>query len=196
MKETVTDKRAHDEQQKIGDAISQVLLSLGEDISRPGLLDTPKRVAKSLLDLTSGQAISPTDIVGDAIFPCESEGMILQKGVEFFSLCEHHLLPFFGQVHLAYVPNQKIIGLSKIGRIIDIFAKRLQVQENLTHQIASAIDYLLKPKGVAVFVEANHFCMMMRGVKKQGGVTITTEYAGEFKTDHVLRADFLRAIKK
>jgi GTP cyclohydrolase I len=179
----------------IARAISTVLSALGEDTSRSGLEDTPKRVATSLLDLTSGQGISPSDIVGDAIFPCDSQGMVLQKNIEFYSLCEHHLLPFFGRVHLAYLPNKRIIGLSKIGRIIDLFAKRLQVQENLTHQIATAIDNLLTPMGVAIMIEAHHFCMMMRGVNKQGASTTTSEFTGIFRNDHILRADFLHALK-
>ena len=118
------------------------------------------------------------------------------KDVEFYSLCEHHLLPFFGHVHVAYIPDQKIIGLSKVGRIIDVFAKRLQVQENLTHEIAESIDKLLKPKGIAVSIEAQHFCMMMRGIKKQGSVTQTNEYRGIFLEDINMRLEFLQAIKK
>lgn len=180
----------------ISDAVVKILEALKEDISRPGLKDTPKRVMKSLTYLTNGQHLTPSDVVGDAIFPCESQGMILQRDVEFYSLCEHHLLPFFGKVHLAYMPDNKIIGLSKIGRIIDVFAHRLQVQENLTHQLVTAIDQLLKPKGVAVIIEAQHFCMMMRGVKKQGNITQTSEYTGVFKEDHLLKTDFLQAIKK
>jgi GTP cyclohydrolase I len=192
---TCADEYKNDKQTKINKAISEILSALGEDISRPGLVDTPKRVAKSLIDLTCGQHMSPSDIVNNAIFPYKGDGMVLQKGIEFFSLCEHHLLPFFGKVYLAYMPNKNIIGLSKIGRIIDIFAKRLQVQENLTHQIASAIDNLLAPKGTAVLVEASHFCMMMRGVKKQGGSTMTSAFTGVFESNHVLRSDFLHAIK-
>ncbi len=177
-------------------SVLKILEALKEDTSRSGLKDTPDRVAKSLTYLTSGQHLTPADVVGDAIFPCESQGMILQKDVEFYSLCEHHLLPFFGKVHLAYMPDKRIIGLSKIGRIIDIFSRRLQVQENLCHQVASAIDSLLKPRGVAVIIEAQHFCMMMRGVKKQGNITETSEYTGVFATDHMLKADFLQAIKR
>lgn len=180
----------------ISGAIAKAITALGEDIARPGLVDTPKRVAESLLELTSGMTVSASDIVGNAIFPCDSDGMILQKGIEFSSLCEHHLLPFFGKVHVAYMPDKRIIGLSKVGRIIDVFAKRLQVQENLTHQIAHAIDNLLKPKGVAILIEAKHFCMMMRGVKKQGAHTKTCEYTGAFLTNAELRSDFLRSIKK
>lgn len=180
----------------IAAAMSHVLEALGEDLERPGLRETPMRVERSLRELTSGYGMSPADIVGDAIFACAAEGMILQKGIEFYSMCEHHLLPFFGEVHLAYLPDKKIIGLSKIGRLIDVFSKRLQVQENLTHQIVHTLTKLLQPKGVAIVVEAQHFCMMMRGVKKQSGLTITCDYTGEFKTDHMLRSNFLEAIKK
>jgi GTP cyclohydrolase I len=180
---------------EISDSVLSILKALKEDTSRPGLKDTPKRVSKSLTYLTNGQHLTASDVVGDAIFPCQSQGMILQKDVEFYSLCEHHLLPFFGKIHVAYLPDQKIIGLSKIGRIIDIFSRRLQVQENLTHQIAESIDQILKPRGVAVVIEAQHFCMMMRGVKKQGNLTHTSEYRKAFEHDHLLRADFLQAIK-
>lgn len=177
-------------------AVKEILSAVGENPGRPALIDTPDRVAKSLLELTSGYGVSASDLVKDAIFPCQSKGMVLQKGLEFYSLCEHHLLPFFGVVHVAYMPDQKIIGLSKVGRIIDVFAKRLQVQENLTHQIASSIQDLLKPKGVAVVVEAQHFCMMMRGLKKQGSFTQTSEYRGIFEDDAYLRRDFFQGIKK
>lgn len=178
------------------DAVAKILISLGENLDRPGLVETPRRVAEALLDLTSGNGIAASDLVNNAIFPCNSMGMVLQKEIEFYSLCEHHLLPFFGHVHVAYIPDQKIIGLSKVGRIIDIFAKRLQVQENLTHQILDSIHDLLKPKGIAVSIEAQHFCMMMRGIKKQGSITQTNEYRGLFEEDINLRLEFLRAIKK
>jgi GTP cyclohydrolase IA len=187
---------AKDKQKIISDAIKNIIFALGEDISRKGLNNTPLRVAKSLLYLTEGNGYTPLDVAGDALFPCESGGMILQKDIEFFSLCEHHLLPFFGHVHLAYLPQDKIIGLSKIGRIIDIFAKRLQVQENLTYQIAQAIHKLLKPKGVAITIEANHFCMMMRGIKKQKAMAVTSEFTGIFKNDGELRNEFFLNIKK
>lgn len=177
-------------------AITTILQELGESISRPGLKDTPRRVAKSLKDLTSGQLVRPSDVVGDGIFPCTSNGMVTQRHMEFYSLCEHHLLPFYGQVHVAYLPDQKIIGLSKIGRLVDVFAKRLQVQEYLTHQIAHALNDLIAPKGVAVVIEAHHFCMMMRGVKKQGAQTVTSEFLGAFSTDQTLRQDFLSSCKK
>ncbi len=183
-------------QETIKNAVSQILSSLGEDVQRPGLIETPKRVAKSLTELTSGYHFTAADVAGNAIFPCQSSGMVVQKNIEFYSLCEHHLLPFYGQIHVAYVPDRKIIGLSKVGRIIDIFSKRLQVQEHLNHEIAQALDDLLKPHGVAVCIEANHFCMMMRGVKKQSGLTSTSEYRGSFLTDPHMRKEFLDAIKK
>jgi GTP cyclohydrolase IA len=181
---------------RMSESVSSILSALGEDVMREGLKETPKRVAKSFLDLTAGYQFSVSDVVGDAIFPCQGEGMILQNGIEFFSLCEHHLLPFFGEVKVAYLPDRRIIGLSKIGRIIDIFAKRLQVQEHLNHQIADALDKILSPKGLAVVIEAKHFCMMMRGVKKQVANTLTSEFRGVFKTDPILRSDFLQTIKK
>lgn len=182
-------------QKNISRAICSMLQSLGEDLERPGLVDTPQRAAQAFLDLTSGSRTTPSDIMNGAVFPCQSSGMVVQKGIEFYSLCEHHLLPFFGRIHVAYLPDQKIIGLSKVGRIIDIFARRLQVQEMLTHQIAHAINDFVKPHGVAVVVEASHLCMMMRGVKKQGGLTLTSEYIGLFKNDLALRSEFAATIK-
>lgn len=175
-------------------AIKQVINLLGEDIHRPGLIDTPKRVKNSLVELTSGYRLTPLDVIGDAIFSTESEGMIIQKGIEFYSLCEHHMLPFFGQAHVAYMPSDRIVGLSKIGRLIDVFSRRLQVQENLTHQIAASLQKMIKPKGVAVMIEASHFCMMMRGVQKQNGRTITTEFTGVFKEDQHIKKEFFSSI--
>lgn len=180
-------------QQIIANAISEILDAVGENKHRTGLIDTPVRVAQSMFELTSGQGMTPADVIKDALFPTESSGMVLQRDLEFFSLCEHHLLPFSGKVHVAYLPDKKIIGLSKIPRIVDIFARRLQVQENLTHEIAHALNEILKPKGVAIIIEASHFCMMMRGVRKQSSVTITSEYLGEFLHNSDLRAEFLRS---
>jgi GTP cyclohydrolase IA len=179
----------------IENAVEQIIKALGEDNSRAGLKDTPKRVAKAFIEMTSGHKMTPADIVGNALFPCDSKGPIVIKDMEFYSLCEHHLLPFFGKIHIAYIPDKKIIGLSKIGRLIDVLAKRLQVQENLTHQIKMALETLIKPQGVAVVVDAHHFCMMMRGVKKQGAITTTWEYSGVFQDNDALRSDFLHAIK-
>ena len=177
------------------EAFTSILESLGENLDRPGLLRTPDRAAEALLDLTSGYKISPADIINNALFPSESTGMVIQRGLEFYSLCEHHLLPFFGRIHLAYLPDKNIIGLSKLGRIIDIFAKRLQVQETLTHQIAHALNNIIKPHGVAVIIEASHLCMMMRGVKKQGSFTITREYIGRFNDDPIVRSEIISAVK-
>lgn len=176
-------------------AFTVILESLGENLDRPGLARTPDRAAQALCDLTSGYKISPTDIINNALFPSQSSGMVVQRGLEFYSLCEHHLLPFFGRIHVAYLPDKNIIGLSKIGRIIDIFAKRLQVQEILTYQIAHAINNLVKPHGVAVIAEASHLCMMMRGIQKQGSMTLTSEYLGRFNDDTALRSEFISAVK-
>ncbi len=182
--------------ENIKKAVAEILSALGENTERTGLKNTPERVAKSLTELTSGYKITPRDILNDAIFPCQSTGMIMQKDIEFYSLCEHHLLPFFGHVHVAYLPNKKIIGLSKVGRIIDIFSKRLQVQEHLNHEIVTCLDEILEPEGVAVAIEATHFCMMMRGVRKQKSTTYTTEFRGAFSQNYELRQEFLSSIKK
>lgn len=176
-------------------AVEQILLSINEDPNRHGLKETPNRVAKSLKELTVGYGFSASDVVKDAIFLSNAKGLVVQKNIEFYSLCEHHLLPFFGHVHIAYLPDGKILGLSKLGKLVDIFSKRLQVQEDLTLQIATALNLVLKPKGVAVMIEAKHFCMMMRGVKKQQANTITSEYLGELKSDQTLFNEFLQAIK-
>lgn len=179
----------------IKSGVRDILLGIGEDIGRPGLIDTPKRVAKSFLELTKGMGVTANDAVEEALFPCSIKGVVLQKGLEFYSLCEHHLLPFFGQIHLAYIPDQKIIGLSKAGRVLDVFAQRLQVQENLTEEIATALMNILKPKGLAISIEAQHFCMMMRGIKKQNSATITTDFRGAFADNQELRQEFLVAIR-
>jgi len=180
---------------QISDSIHNILKLLGENLDRPGLIKTPTRAASALQDLTSGYRMSPTDILNNALFPCDSQGLVVQKDLEFYSLCEHHLLPFFGRIHVAYTPNKNIIGLSKIGRLIDIFSRRLQVQESLTHQITHAINNIVKPHGVAVIIEASHLCMMMRGVKKQNSLTLTSEYLGNLSTDPMLRSEFQAMIK-
>jgi GTP cyclohydrolase I len=173
----------------IEELVKNVLLEMGEDPTRDGLVETPSRVVKSYAELTQGYGKTAGDVIQGAIFACESEGLVLQKGTEFFSMCEHHLLPFFGQVHLAYIPNGKIVGLSKIGRLIDVFARRLQVQERLTDNIADALDKAINPKALIVKVEASHFCLMMRGVKKQNGKTITTGIRGSAVHDADLRRE-------
>ena len=165
---------------------------LGENPDREGLLRTPERVAKSLAWLTHGYELEAADVIGDAIFAEDHQNMVLVRDIEMYSLCEHHMLPFFGKVHIAYIPNGRIVGLSKLPRLVEVFARRLQVQERLTEQLADAIDDVLQPRGVGVVVEAVHLCMMMRGVEKQNSKTITSALRGEFRTCPMTRAEFLR----
>ena len=174
--------------------VRQMLVQLGEDPEREGLSRTPLRVAKAMDFLTSGYTMSLDEIVNNAVFENDADEMVLVKDVEFYSLCEHHMLPFFGKAHVAYMPNRRIIGLSKIARIVDLFSRRLQVQERLTNQIADAIEQVLAPHGVAVVMEASHFCMMMRGVQKQGSSMITSAMRGGFRTNASSRAEFLNLI--
>jgi GTP cyclohydrolase I len=176
----------------IAPLVSQLLAAMGEDPGREGLLKTPERVEKSLRWLTQGYAQSVHDAVGDAIFDESHQSMIMVRDIELYSLCEHHLLPFFGRAHVAYIPNGKIMGLSKAARIVDVFARRLQVQERLTDQIADAVMDVLAPHGVGVVVEAAHFCMMMRGVEKQNSRTVTSALRGIFRDDSKTRDEFLR----
>ena len=176
--------------------VKDILTSIQEDPTREGLIDTPKRYAKSMQFLTSGYRTSVKEIVGSALFASGSSEMVIVRDIELYSLCEHHLLPFFGKAHVAYIPNKKIIGLSKIPRIVDVFARRLQVQERLTAQIADALVEVLKPQGVAVVIEAAHFCMMMRGVEKQNSQTITSAMRGKYLTDATTRAEFLTLLRR
>ncbi len=165
---------------------------LGEDASRDGLIKTPERVARALTWLTRGYDMNVADVVGDAVFEEEHSSMVMVRDIELYSMCEHHMLPFFGKAHIAYIPNGRIVGLSKLPRIVDVFARRLQVQERLTEQIAEAIDAVLKPAGVGVVIECEHLCMMMRGVEKQNAKTITSALRGSFKNDAMTRDEFLR----
>jgi GTP cyclohydrolase I len=175
--------------------IREIIESFGEDPAREGLLDTPKRFAKSMGFLTSGYGFTAKDVVGSALFQAESAEMILVRDIELYSMCEHHMLPFFGKAHVAYIPNKKIIGLSKIPRIVDVYSRRLQVQERLTAQIADALMETLKPQGVAIVIEAAHFCMMMRGVEKQNSKTITSAMRGVFYSESDTRKEFLTLLK-
>ena len=173
----------------------KLLIALGEDPERNGLEKTPKRVAESYSFLTSGYNMNVKDVIGDAIFDTEGQEMVILKDIEVFSLCEHHLLPFFGKCHIAYLPKDKIIGLSKLSRIVNVFARRLQIQERLTAQIAQAIQDELNPYGVGVVMHARHLCMMMRGVEKQLPDSITSCMLGTFKTDPKTRSEFLDLLK-
>ena len=174
------------------DHVRRQLSLLGEDPAREGLLKTPERVATAMEWLTRGYGLTAEDVVGDAVFAEEHSNMVLVRDIEMYSLCEHHMLPFFGAVHIAYIPNGKIVGLSKLPRIVEVFARRLQVQERLTDQIATAIDEVLAPRGVGVVIEASHLCMMMRGVEKQGSKTITSALRGVFRDDGRTRDEFMR----
>jgi GTP cyclohydrolase IA len=165
---------------------------IGEEPDRPGLQKTPSRVATSLSWLTRGYGVSVQDVVGDAVFEEEHESMVMVRDIELYSMCEHHMLPFFGRAHIAYIPNGRIVGLSKLPRIVEIFARRLQVQERLTEQVAQAIEDVLHPRGVGVVIEAVHLCMMMRGVEKQNSRTITSALRGEFRDCPMTRDEFLR----
>ena len=179
-------------QASLSEIVEEMLLRIGEDPQRAGLLKTPERVDKSLRWLTRGYQLSVEGAVGDAIFEEKHESMVLVKDIEMYSLCEHHLLPFFGKVHVAYIPQNRIVGLSKLPRVVDIFARRLQVQERMTEQIAEALSEVLNPQGVGVIVEAYHLCMMMRGVEKQNSKTITSAMRGVFLEDMRTRDEFLR----
>ena len=177
------------------DLYHELIRRLGEDPTRDGLIDTPKRVEKSMDFLTRGYGQTVTEVLHNALFDVDYDEMVIVKDIEFFSLCEHHMLPFFGKVHLAYVPNGKVIGLSKTARLVDVFARRLQVQERLTSQVAGAIQEAIQPQGVAVIIEAQHLCMMMRGVEKQGSSTITSAMLGVFKTQQQTRNEFLSLVR-
>jgi GTP cyclohydrolase I len=172
-----------------------ILLELGEDPDRDGLDRTPHRVARSLRFLTKGYGEDPVTILNNALFDVTYDEMVLVKDIDFFSLCEHHMLPFFGRAHVAYIPNGKVVGLSKIPRLVEMFARRLQVQERLTMQVAETIEKVLAPKGVAVVVEAVHLCMMMRGVEQQNAFAITSSLKGSFQSDPKTRSEFMELIR-
>jgi GTP cyclohydrolase I len=173
-------------------AVRRQLELLGEDPDREGLLKTPSRVAKSLGWLTRGYALDARAVIGDALFEETHENMVMVRDIELYSMCEHHMLPFFGKAHIAYIPSGRIVGLSKLPRIVEMFARRLQVQERLTEQVAKAIEDVLAPRGVGVVIEAFHMCMMMRGVEKQNSRTITSALRGVFRDDAKTRDEFLR----
>ena len=178
------------------DLYREMLLRIGEDPNRDGLLETPKRMAKSMAYLTRGYTMDVSAVLHNALFDVDYDEMVIVKDIEFFSMCEHHLLPFFGKAHIAYVPNGKVIGLSKIPRLVNMFSRRLQVQERLTREIADAIEEAIVPQGVAIILEAQHLCMMMRGVEKQHSATVTSAMLGVFKTQLQTRNEFLSLVRR
>lgn len=178
------------------DTIRKMLEEMGEDSMREGLLKTPERVAKAYAFLTRGYREDPLAIINGALFTEENQEMVVVRDIDFYSLCEHHLLPFFGKCHVAYIPNHKIIGLSKLARLVEVYARRLQVQERLTKQIADTIQEVLDPLGVAVVMEAAHLCMQMRGVEKQNSVAVTSHMLGSFRDHAETRSEFLNLIHK
>ena len=175
-------------------AVKNILEHIGEDTSREGLIDTPKRVKKAWEFMCSGYEQNPQDIIKQALFTSSNDEMVVVKDIEFYSMCEHHMLPIIGKAHVAYIPNGKVIGLSKIPRVVDVFARRLQIQEQLTEQIASAINEAINPKGVAVMIDARHMCMEMRGVQKICSSTVTSALRGLFKKDKKTKDEFLSII--
>jgi GTP cyclohydrolase I len=175
--------------------VRAILEAVGEDPSRPGLVDTPDRVHRAMQWLTRGYQMTVADAVGGGVFEEAHENMVLVRDIEFYSMCEHHLLPFFGRAHVAYIPAGRIVGLSKIPRVVEVFARRLQVQERLTDQVADAIMDVLEPQGVGVVLDAVHLCMMMRGIEKQSSRTVTSSLRGVFKEDPRTREEFLRLVQ-
>jgi len=190
------DKKYDDQKTEVlSKHFEEVIKTLGEDADREGLKKTPERVAKAMQFLTSGNALNPDDIMAQAIFHEEYSEMVIVKDIEVYSLCEHHMLPFFGKAHVAYIPNGKIVGLSKIPRVVDAFSRRLQVQERLTLEIRDCIQRTLDPEGVAVVIEASHMCMQMRGVQKQNSVTTTSAFTGLFLKNDSTRKEFINLVQ-
>jgi GTP cyclohydrolase I len=181
--------------QPIAPLVKQILERLGEDAGRDGLARTPERVERALRFLTSGYAMDVNKVVNGALFAVKYDEMVIMKDIEFFSMCEHHMLPFFGKVHVAYIPRDRVIGLSKLPRLVDVFARRLQIQERMTQQIAQTIQELIDPVGVGVICEARHFCMMMRGVEKQHSGAVTSAMLGAFRDQKETRDEFLALVK-
>jgi len=185
-----------DPKQAIERAVHTTLKSIGEDPDRDGLQRTPNRVARMYDELTAGYKVDPVKLINDALFDVDYNEMVVVKDIDYYSMCEHHMLPFYGRAHLAYIPNGKVIGLSKLPRIVEMFARRLQVQERLTQEIADFIDEILQPQGVAVVIEGVHMCSVMRGVKKANASMVTSAFKGAFKNDKEVRLEFMRHIER
>ena len=183
-----------DTQTQMKDAYAAIIDAIGEDLSRPGLVDTPERAAKAFEFLTEGYHQDLSEVINEALFPSDSSEMVIVKDIELYSLCEHHLLPFVGKCHVAYIPNGKVLGLSKVARVVDMFARRLQIQENLATQIATTIEQVTGALGVGVIIEAKHMCMMMRGVEKQNSTMKTSAMLGVFRSAQATRSEFLSLI--
>lgn len=183
-----------DTQTQMKDAYATIIEAIGEDLSRPGLADTPERAAKAFEFLTEGYHQDLSEVINEALFPSDSSEMVIVKDIELYSLCEHHLLPFVGKCHVAYIPNGKVLGLSKVARVVDMFARRLQIQENLATQIATTIEQVTGALGVGVIIEAKHMCMMMRGVEKQNSTMKTSAMLGVFRSAQATRSEFLSLI--
>lgn len=191
----VIDIKKNTNEERIKNAVKEILCSVGENTEREGLLKTPLRVANSFAYLTKGYEEDPYEVINHALYDEQIDEMVIVKDIELFSLCEHHLLPFVGKAHVAYLPNKKVIGLSKIARVVEIYARRLQVQERLTQEIAQTLEDCLNPKGVAVVIEAAHLCMQMRGVQKQNSKMVTSAMKGAFKTRMATRSEFMNFIR-
>lgn len=178
------------------DAYREIIKACGEDLSRPGLVDTPKRAAKAMQFLTRGYHQQLDDVINNALFPSDSREMVIVKDIELYSMCEHHLLPFIGKAHVAYIPEGKVLGLSKIARIVDMYARRMQIQEQLTTEIAETVQNVTGAEGVGVIIEAKHMCMMMRGVEKQNSSMKTSSMLGTFRSNPTTRAEFLSLVNR
>ena len=184
------------QKEEFAELVRRQIKLVGEDPKREGLLRTPKRAAESMAFLTSGYETDPATVLNDALFEATSDEMVIVKDIDFYSLCEHHLLPFFGKCHIAYLPRKKVIGLSKLPRLVDVFARRLQIQERMTFEIAQVVKKLINAQGVGVVIEAQHLCMMMRGVQKQNSYAVTSSLLGSFRDDPRTRAEFLQLIQQ
>ena len=183
------------QKEEFAELVRRQIQLVGEDPKREGLLRTPKRAAESMAFLTSGYETDPATVLNEALFEATSDEMVIVKDIDFYSLCEHHLLPFFGKCHIAYLPRKKVIGLSKLPRLVDVFARRLQIQERMTFEIAQVVKKLINAQGVGVVIEAQHLCMMMRGVQKQNSYAVTSTMLGGFRTDQRTRAEFLDLLR-